>query len=313
MAILAALFAFGSKFVGKTLTTALGWASTLLFGRVPQSRQVLLLGLTFGSVIWMVLLVGVLFPDVGTLLLLFIPPQDVVPEGVIRLIMLAGVIVVPAILGTLTLAFEPAASRTARGSIGAALRGYPMTLLLALLLVFLAGLAIWRKVWSLAKGWTDAHVPLVVKLGAYDQVADDLDRAVTAAGIEVEATEAPAVMTKPVRWLAAVAGGASGALVPDRLVRLSGQELDILIYPMDLLISGKPERVARARAAMASRLTTSAAHLTASAETQALEDRLAALMKAPDSTADRPARFGAAAAAELESIDVELATLTRAL
>ena len=58
MAILAALFAFGSKFVGKILTTALGWASTLLFGRVPQSRQFLLLGITFGSVIWMVLLVG---------------------------------------------------------------------------------------------------------------------------------------------------------------------------------------------------------------------------------------------------------------
>ena len=35
MAILAALFAFGSRFVGKILTTALGWASTLLFGRVP--------------------------------------------------------------------------------------------------------------------------------------------------------------------------------------------------------------------------------------------------------------------------------------
>ena len=183
-----------------------------------------------------------------------------------------------------------------------------MTLLLALLLVFLAGLAIWRKVWSLAKGWTDAHVPLVVKLGAYDQVADDLDRAVTAAGIEVEATEAPAVMTKPVRWLAAVAGGASGALVPDRLVRLSGQELDILIYPMDLLISGKPERVARARAAMASRLTTSAAHLTASAETQALEDRLAALMTPGSTPIARPG--SAPPPQELESIDVELATLT---
>jgi hypothetical protein len=310
MAILAALFAFGSKFVGKVLTTALGWASTLLFGRVPQSRQVLLLGLTFGSVIWMVLLVGVLVPDAGTLLLLFIPPQEVVPEEVIRLAMLVGVIVVPAILGALTVAFEPADSRTARGLIGAALRGYPLTLLLALLLVFLAGLAIWRKVWSLAKGWTDAHVPLIVKPGAYDHVAEDLDRAVTAAGMEVDATEAPSVMTRPARWLGAVAGGSSGSLVPDRLVRLSGQDLDILIYPMDLVISGKPERVARARAAMASRLTTSAAHLTASAEAQAIEDRLAALMQAPDPAADGPARFDAAAATELESIDVELATLS---
>ena len=115
MAILAALFAFGSRFVGKILTTALGWASTLLFGRVPQSRQFLLLGITFGSVIWMVLLIGVLLPDVGTALLLFIPPQDIVPEGVIRLLMLIGAIVLPAVLGALTLALVPAQSRTARG------------------------------------------------------------------------------------------------------------------------------------------------------------------------------------------------------
>ena len=69
MAILAALVAFGSRFAGKILTTALGWASTLLFGRVPASRQILLLGITFGSVIWMVLLAGIVFPDVGTFLL----------------------------------------------------------------------------------------------------------------------------------------------------------------------------------------------------------------------------------------------------
>src|SRR5688572_1031082 len=50
VAILAALVAFGSRFASKVLTTALGWASTLLFGRVPASRQILLLGITFGSV-----------------------------------------------------------------------------------------------------------------------------------------------------------------------------------------------------------------------------------------------------------------------
>ena len=61
------------------------------------------------------------------------------------------------------------------------------------------------------------------------------------------------------------------------MLQLHGPGLDILIYPMDLLISGKPELVARARAAMASRLTTSAAHLTVSAEAQAIEDRLTAL------------------------------------
>jgi hypothetical protein len=81
-----------------------------------------------------------------------------------------------------------------------------------------------------------------------------------------------------------------------------------LIYPMDLLISGKPELVARARAAMASRLTTSAAHLTVSAEAQAVEDRLTTLGTRSDEN-DDPPRFNAAAAAAFAEIDDTLATI----
>ena len=81
MAILAALIALGSRFATKILTTALGWATTLLFGRVPASRQIALLAITFGSVIWAVLVVGVIVPDVGTFLLLLVPSQDVRAGG----------------------------------------------------------------------------------------------------------------------------------------------------------------------------------------------------------------------------------------
>ena len=115
-------------------------------------------------------------------------------------------------------------------------------------------------------------------------------------------------MSKPAKWLAAVAGGSASALVPEKMIKLDGKDLDILIYPMDLLISGKPALVARARAAMASRLTTSAAHLTVSAEAQAIEDRLAALGR-PADQADRPPRLDDVAAAELAAIDETLATL----
>ena len=145
VAILAALVALGSRFATKILTTALGWASTLLFGRVPASRQILLLGVTFGSVIWMVLVAGVLVPQVGTFLLFLIPPQDIVPEGVVRLGMLIGALVLPAVIGALTLALSPEQERGARAALEAVLRGYPLTVLLAVLLVFLAALAIWRK------------------------------------------------------------------------------------------------------------------------------------------------------------------------
>jgi hypothetical protein len=308
MAILAALFAFGSRFVGKILTTALGWASTLLFGRVPASRQYLLLGITFGSVIWVVLLVGVLIPDVGFFLLTFVPEQDIVPQDVIRLIMLVAALIVPGVIGALTMMLSPG-DRSARRTAESVARGYPLTVLLSVLLVFLAALAIFRKARSLARGRTDAHVPLVIVPGKYDEVASDLDRALEAAGLEVEPTTAPAAMSKPAKWLASVAGNSASSLVPERLIQLDGKDLDILIYPMDLLISGKPALVARARAAMASRLTTSAAHLTMSAEAQAIEDRLAALAGPAAATPDIPRRFDDTVTAEFKAVDDQLATL----
>ena len=306
MAFLAALVAFGSRFAGKVLTTALGWAATLLFGRVPADRQILLLGITFGSVIWLVLLVGVVVPDIGAFLLVLLPAQEVIPDSVIRLLMLAGALIVPGVVGGLTLALRGDDRRDARAILGAIARGYPLTVLLAFLLLFLAGLAIWRKGRSLARGWTDAHVPIVVTGGAYDQVAKDLDAAVTAAGLEVQATAAPASMSAPARWLARVAGRGSSDLVPERLVQLDGQDLDILIYPMDLLISGKPQLVNRARAAMASRLTTTAAHMTTSAEAQALEDRLLALARGVPRGPDAVVSFDDAAEATLAEIDQSL-------
>ena len=115
-------------------------------------------------------------------------------------------------------------------------------------------------------------------------------------------------MSKPAKWLAAVAGRDSSTLVPDRMLQLRGDDLDVLIYPMDILIAGQPHAVARARAAMASRLTTSAAHLTVSAEAQAIEDRLAALARPKDGH-DHRARFDDAAAAEFAAIDERLASM----
>ena len=151
-------------------------------------------------------------------------------------------------------------------------------------------------------------MPLVVKPGAYEQVATDLRRAVVDAGLEVESRPASAAMSKPAKWIAAVGGRSSSSLVPDRMLQLRGKDIDILIYPMDLLISGKPELLARARAAMASRMTTTAAHLTVSAESQAIEDRLTKLATASATPPERP-RFDDDAAAAFEAIDGSLATL----
>ena len=82
MAILATIFGMLGRFAGRILTTTLGWAGMLLFGQVRKDRQVVLAAITFGSVVWVVLLVGVIVPDVGTMLLAFVPVPDFVDPAV---------------------------------------------------------------------------------------------------------------------------------------------------------------------------------------------------------------------------------------
>src|SRR5919112_4421014 len=106
MAIIASLFALVGRFVGRVLTTTLGWASIMLFGRIPQDRQVWLAVLTFGSLAWVAVALGVVLPDVGTFLLAALPIPDWVPQDVVRLVMLVAAIVLPAVIGGVTLLLQ---------------------------------------------------------------------------------------------------------------------------------------------------------------------------------------------------------------
>ena len=283
MVIVASIFGVLGRFAGKLLTAALGWASTLLFGRVPQDRQILLAGITFGAVIWAVLVFAVLWPDGGSVLLTFAPIPDWVDEGLVRLGMLAGAVAIPPAMALVSLRLLQPADRPSgpRALAVHILRGYPMAAALATMLVFLASIAIVRKASSLVRGRTDAHVPIVVKPGGYESLVADLDTAISEAGIDVRPMDAPVVLVLPGRLLAAAAGSHVRGLLPERLARLVGRDVEVLIYPSDVAMSGRKVQLARVQAAIASRLTTAKAWLTNSAEGQAIEDRLMKLAR-PD-------------------------------
>jgi hypothetical protein len=302
MAILAAVFGVLGRLVGKLLTAALGWASTLLFGRVPQDKQIVLVLITFGSIAWVAMLAGVLFPDVGTFLLAAIPVPSFVDKNWVRLAMLVGAIVTPLLIGAATIFIQTKDGRP-QGveAIKSALRGYPLAFILAFVLVFLAVIGIVRKARAAAKRWSDAHVAVVVRPGGYDRMVADLEMALDDAGLDVDHGDAPSILALPGRLLGAIAGRGVKALVPDKLVQLTGRGLEIQLYPSDIAIAGQELLVTRARAAVASRLASTAAFLTTSAEAEAIEARLEKLA--------RSRVGGERAAAELGSIDHELATV----
>jgi hypothetical protein len=278
MAIIGSVFAMLGRFMGRLLNAVLGWATMLLFGKVEGRQQLFVLVMAIGSLIWVVTLAGVLVPDIATFTLTFVPVPDYVDDTWIRMAMLAAAAAIPLLIGIGAVVLTDKNQRPKGGGlVGAVLRGYPFTLVLAVTIVYLGVIAAVRKVRSMTKRWENAHVPVIVKPGGYDRVVADLENVLDAAGLDVRREPAPAALSMPAHLLEAVAGKALGALVPDRLMVLKGDGLDILVYPSDIAISGTKDRLARARAAIASKLTTSPAYMTTSAEAERLEDSITAL------------------------------------
>jgi hypothetical protein len=293
MAILATLFGLLGRFAGKLLTMTLGWAGTLLFGRVPKDRQVLLAAITFGALIWAVVVLGVIWPDAGTFILAFVPIPPWVEEDWVRLGMIVGALVIPLAMSAATLRLlQPEDRPSGPASVaGHFVRGYPLAAAMAAMIAFLAAIGAVRKGSSLARRWTDAHIPIVAKPGHYEELARDLDTAISDAGIDVSARPAPSVLVLPGRVLAAIASTHVHGLLPDKLVRLVGRDLEVLIYPSDVAIAGTKVMVARVQAALASRLTTAQAWLTATAEGQQIEERLTKVARERPTGAERVAAF----------------------
>ena len=303
MALLAPLFAFIGRQVGRIVQMAFGWATILLFGRVPQRKQLLLAGVALGSILWVVTLIGVLVPDVGAWLIAFVPAPDFIDEGWIRLAMLVLAIVLPMAVGAGGLMLMDAADRP-KGLGGKAvqvLRGYPYAAILSLVILFLLVVAPIFKLRTIIKRWEDAHIPIVVKPDGYDQVVSDLEAAVDGSGLDLSRARAPRVLEAPSRLLAAVGGASVRRLVPERIVMLRAKDIEVTIHPSDVAIAGSKLTVARARAAVADRLTKTDAYLTASEEAQQVEDGLRALRHPDDPEA---------ALIALRAIDKRLAELT---
>lgn len=302
MALIASLFALVGRFVGRLLTTTLGWASVMLFGRIPQDRQVWLAVLTFGSLAWVALTIGVIVPDVGSLLLAALPIPDWVPRDVVRLAMLAGAIVLPAVIGAVTLLLQDPEDRPKGADLlKQVAMGYALVPTLAVTLVVLAVAGTLGKLDSLVHRRQDAHVPLVVRPGRYDSLVDTLEDTLQGGGLVTDRGAGPSVLTIPAKALAKMGGSGIGRLVPDRLVVLLGPEVKVSVYPADLAIAGTKDAVPKARALIARDVPSRDAWFTTTREAQKLEDELAAL-----ETADEAQRTAKLPALDARLLDLEI-------
>jgi hypothetical protein len=276
MAIVQALLALVFRSAGRLLNTAFGWATIMLFGKVSQDRQIYLSIIAFGSVGWIVAVLGIIFPSFATFLLAFMPLPAWVDRAWIRLAMLAAALVIPLVVGVVStrmLAPEQRPVGAAANAISV-LKGYPYTVALALTLIMMTALAPVIKVRTMIKRWTSRHIPVIVQSEQYLEVVSQIEKALDMGGFEVERQQASWMMRLPTKVLTTLAGGAVDDLVADHLTELRSDRLEVLLHPSDLVISGREKDTARATAIISEQLAFSPAYMTWTKEANDLEDRL---------------------------------------
>lgn len=211
----------------------------MLFGRVSQDRQIYLSLVSFGSVIWLLTLIGVAFPAAGTFLLSFVPLPAWIDRTWVRLAMVVAAVIIPPIVGILAtrLVDEEQRGRGAAGMVKASIRGYPYTIGMALTLILMIVFAPVLKVRDLIRRWTTQHVPVIVEAEDYPVVVDDLQAALRRGGIETARGRPSWLLRAPTRLLAWFASSAVGDLVAENLTRLYAEHVEVILHPSDMVIS----------------------------------------------------------------------------
>jgi cytochrome c biogenesis protein CcdA len=276
IALLQGAFALLARQMGRILNTAFGWATAMLFGKVPSNRQSILSIIALVAVLWLLVLVGVVFPSVGTFLLAFVPLPDWVDPNWVRLGMLIAAAILPAITGGLTLLLMEPDDRpsSAMGYVKVVLRGYPYTLGLALAILAMIFVAPLMKARDLMRGWTNRHVPVVVEADDYFEVVDHLQQILDRAGFRTERHHASVLLRWPTRLFAWLAGSSVDTLVARELQTLRSDELEVLLHPSDLVIHADEPIAARVFAQVNEHLAFSKAFLSWTKEGQEIEEGL---------------------------------------
>lgn len=281
MAILQAIFTLISRSAGKILNAVFGWAVRALFGQPSPKEQPFLTGVVAAAAAWPVLLVGVAFPKLASLVIAFVPMHNRVPSWILRLVWLGLALFVPAVVGLVVASKAPAGSLRESFWMRVA-RGWPITIGLAAAFLVMFVTVPGLKIVSLLRGHKQEQVPLVTHSSVYHGVAELVVQALDRHGFRLRAAKPGWWIWVPTAILLKMGGNAFRGYVPDRLEYFRQGPLEAALYPNGLLLRGPKDQVARAHGLVSEALSHSEALQTMDPKAQALEQRIHSLWEVFD-------------------------------
>jgi hypothetical protein len=274
MALISLLLSFLAKKVGTLLQAIFGWSVVALFGRLPARKQMAVTVALVVSLAWPLFVAGLAFPPIAGWALAFLPLEKWASSGMLRAVWGVLAALAPLLVGGLV---RFAAPSRKGGVLRSLVNGYPMALGFFLAFLVTALTMPLVKLATIARGWTDEHLYVQPRNGEYRAALRDVAEACARSGLMPTIEAAPRRLTFATRVIQLFARGALTAMVTDELQRVRADDLELYLYPADLLVRGKPSSVARFRATLPRTHLAKDAYLTEEPRGQDIQDQLGRL------------------------------------
>ncbi len=275
VAILSALLSFIGKKIGTIIQAIFGWSVTALFGRLPKKKQLAVTVALVLAIAWPVFVLGLFLPGVAGWLLAVLPLKEWIGPTALRIVWAALAIFAPPVVGLLTHFAAPSKKASAAKAL---LLGYPLALgYFASFLITVITVPV-VKIASILKGWTDTHVYVQPREGKYDDVVRELCEACARAGLLPTVEKPPARMMLATMVLKKLAKPMVSPIVAEEIKVVRAKDVELYLYPADLLVRGGEQTVATVRAMLLRTDVDADAYLVGSPRAQELQDELGRLI-----------------------------------
>lgn len=275
MPLLSFLISFLGKKIGSIIQAIFGWSITALFGRLEKKKQMAVTVALVLSLAWPIFVVGLFFPSVAAWVIAFLPLEKWVGPLALRIVWAVLAVISPPIVGMLVQWAAPSKKTTFAKSL---IHGYPLALGFFIAFLITVVTVPLVKLASIIRGWADEHVYVQARNGRYDDVVRELAEACARAGLEPEIAAPPTRMMLATNVLKFFAKGTVSPIVAEEVKVIKSEDLELYLYPSDLLIRGKKTRAARVRAMMTRTELDKDAYLVGSPDAQCIQDELGRLL-----------------------------------
>ena len=276
VALLSLLLSFLGKKIGSIIQAIFGWSVTALFGRLPGKKQLAVSVALLVSIAWPLFVIGLFFPAVAGWALAFLPIEKWIGPLAMRIVWGSLAFLAPMLVGGLT---HWAAPSTKGGVFRALVNGYPLAIGFFIAFAVTVVTVPLIKIASIFRGWDDHHVYVQPRVGRYDRVVRELAEACARAGLVPEIHEVPTSMALSTKALKLFARGVVNPIVAEQVKCIRADGLEMYLYPADLLLRGKAEKVALVRAMLTRTEVDADAYLVGSEAGQCLQDELGRLIE----------------------------------